>query len=271
MVDFRSIRSRSHPLLRRVRALARSADRRRAEGVYLAEGVRWAEEALSVPRHLVAVLVSARLSQGERGLRLRERLGRLPCERYEVSDAIFDALGDARTPQGVLLLLRQPVATLAALGRIAGARPGSLCVVAVGVQDPGNLGGLVRTARALGASGFACHGGADLFHPRAVRASAGALLALPVAQASGLSELAEFLRGIEARAAVPRGGSDPGALDWSRPGALVLGSEAAGLPPEIEASCRGRVSLPMSPGCESLNVGAAAAALLALVRTASRP
>lgn len=270
MAEFRPIRSRSHPLVRRLRVLARSAERRREEQVYIAEGIRWAEEALSRAGAIEAVLVSPVLERHERGRRLRQRLARLSCPRHEAPDDLLDAAGDVRTPQGVVLLLRRPDDSLGALMErpVGRSRPG-IWVVAVGVQDPGNLGGLLRTAHALGAAGFVGWGGADLFHPRAVRASAGALLRLPAARARGQEELLAFLRTLEARAAVPRGGEDPRHLDWGGRRAVVLGSEGVGLPPDIEAACAGRVSVPMRAGSESLNVAAAAAALLAMILPAA--
>jgi TrmH family RNA methyltransferase len=128
----------------------------------------------------------------------------------------------------------------------------------------------MRTARALGAAGLAAWGGADPYHPRAVRATAGALLDLPILEPATEQQLARLLRGVDARAAVPRGGADPRDLTWSGPCALVLGGEAEGLPEGLAAACRMRVSLPMRSGSDSLNVGAAAAALLALVLPSPR-
>jgi len=283
MPDFRPIRSRAHPFLRRLRALARDSGRRREEQVYIAEGVRWVEEALAARAPIEAVLVSPGLGRNERGARARAALAVLRCERFEAPDALLEAVGHAHTAQGVILLLRRPddsLSDLAARASPAPARsparavpPGGTAsleaagpwVVACGVQDPGNLGGLLRTSRALGAAGFITGGGADLFHPRAVRASAGALLDLPVASAAGTEELVGFLRGLDARAAVPRGGADPRQFTWNGRSALVLGGEGAGLPPAVEQACNGRVSVPMRAGSESLNVSAAAAALLAVI------
>jgi TrmH family RNA methyltransferase len=227
--------------------------------VYLAEGVRWAEEALRFPGAVELWVASPRLGSADRGAAALARLRELSCPGFSVPDAIFEALADTRSPQGVLLVLRRSPAPSA-----APPAPG-LWLVAVGIQDPGNLGGLARTARALGAAGLVAWGGADPFHPRAVRASAGALLDLPVAEPGSQVEVERFLRRLDARAAVPRGGVDPRTLDWPETCALVLGGEAGGMPAALERACRARVSLPMRPGSDSLNVGAAAAALLALL------
>jgi TrmH family RNA methyltransferase len=270
VTGFRPIRSRSNRFLARLRALTRSPERRRTESVYLAEGVRWAEEALGIPDAIAAAMVSPRLSQSERGRRLLRKLAALPCPRHESSDRLLDGVAESRSPQGVVLLMRRPPDRMLAWLRGA-LDPAGLWVVSVGIQDPGNQGGLARTAWALGASGMVCHGGADLFHPRAVRASSGALLHFPVGQVGSEEELHEFLRSVEARAAVPSGGEDPRRLDWSGRCALVLGSEAHGLPESVRAACVARVSVPMSAGSHSLSVGAAAAALLALIGAVPAP
>lgn len=234
--------------------------------MYLAEGVRWAEEALRTPAAIELWVAAPLLTRTPRGAAARTRLQDLPCPGFEVADSLFETLSDTRAPQGVLIVLRRSALSSAAASSLAT----GVWVVAVGVHDPGNLGGLARTARALGAAGLVAWGGADPFHPRAVRASAGALLDLPVLEPRSQDEAARLLRSVEAREAAPRGGADPVSLDWSGPCALVLGGEAEGVPATLSAACRSRVTLPMRPGSESLNVGAAAAALLALALLRSR-
>src|SRR4029079_15707097 len=117
------------------------------------------------------------------------------------------------------------------------ARPNgaALVVVAAGVQDPGNLGTLVRPAEAAGATALVATGaGADLFHPRAVRATAGSIFRLPVI-ASRAGDLRGSLesRGIRKLGTSPRGGVPYDAAPWREPVALFLGSEGAGLTPEV--------------------------------------
>jgi len=264
MPGLRPIRSRSNPFLARLRALARSAARRSKEAVYLAEGVRWTREALSTPDAIAAAVVSARLRGSDEGRSLCRRIEALACPCYETPDRLLDVVAESRSPQGVLLVMKRPPDRLQDwLGDSP--QPTGLWVVSVGIQDPGNLGGLVRTAWAFGAAGFLCHGGADLYHPRAVRASAGALLHLPVGGTTDEKSLQAFLESVEARAAVASGGKDPRRLDWRGRCALIMGSEAHGLPVAVESACAAQVSVPMRVPCHSLNVGAAAAALLALI------
>ncbi len=253
---------RGHPSVRRIRALRRSGALRQAEGVVLAEGIHLAEEALAARAPVEIAWVSPRLSATEAGASLRARLERVAEELHEVEDARLDSLQDARSPQPVLLLVRRPLDPLARALSGRGGVP--LVAIAVGVQDPGNLGALVRTADAAGATGFVATGdGADLLHPRAVRATTGSVFRLPLARADA-EELPGVLRaaGLLTVAAGPRAATDFRIVDWTRPTALLLGGEGSGLPEALLEAADERTSIPTHPGVESLSVGAAAAVLL---------
>lgn len=253
---------RSHPSVRRARALRRDGALREAEGVLLAEGIHLAEEALAASTPIEIVWVSPRLSAIAGGASLRARLEGAAAEIHEVPDRLLDSLQDARSPQPVLLLVRRPLDSLESVLRGRGAVP--LLVIAAGVQDPGNLGALVRTADAAGATGFvAARGGADPLHPRAVRATMGSVFRLPLARAAA-ADLPGVLRsaGVRAVGAVPRAASDYRRLDWTAPTALLVGGEGAGLPADLLEAMDDVVSIPTHPGVESLSVGAAAAVLL---------
>ena len=138
------------------------------------------------------------------------------------------------------------------------------------VQDPGNFGTLVRSAAAFGAAGCLAVGGADPWNPKAVRASAGTIHRFAVARRADADGAAECLTGAGYRlvAAVPRGGADPGAIDWAGRIALLLGAEVAGLPDPLVKAAR-PVSIPMRDGIDSLSVAAAGSILLE--RALSRP
>jgi TrmH family RNA methyltransferase len=140
--------------------------------------------------------------------------------------------------------------------------PGRLLLVLDGLQDPGNLGTIVRSAVGSGVVGtLAVRGGADPFGPKAVRAAAGALFRLPVAR-PGDAELAEALRGRRVWLAEAGRGERYDRVDWRGPGALVIGSEAGGASPRLRDLATGRVSIPLSGELESLNAGVAASILL---------
>jgi TrmH family RNA methyltransferase len=174
----------------------------------------------------------------------------------------MDSLQDARSPQPVMLVVRRAAASVASV--LAGRGGVPLVVIAWGVQDPGNLGGIVRSADAAGATGLIATGGsADLYHPRTVRATMGSIFRLPLTDGEGDDILDRVAAaGLVTIGAVPRGGTPYDAIDWRAPSALLLGGEGAGLPGELEARSGVRVGVPMRHGVESLSVGAAAAVLL---------
>jgi TrmH family RNA methyltransferase len=257
------------------------------------EGVRLVEEALRSACPIAAVLFS------ETGERHRERLAPL-IDRPEIAipilrttDRLFEGVADTEHPQGVAALVKPRVAGFDDLLRIPESACSPLLVVLAGVQDPGNVGTILRTASAFGATGAVTaasgqSGTASPFSPKALRASAGAALHLPVLAGMSLPILLTQLRVANVRtlAAVvgarfsasqpdPEGNrgseapppSNPGLLlapwevDWCEPVALLVGNEGAGLPEEVERSADARIRIPMSSGIESLNAAAAAAVL----------
>ncbi len=254
--------SRSHPVAKRLRALRNDPALRDAEGVVVAEGVHLALEALKSRVPIEAAVFSARLAARPEGSELLASLRSAGTDLHETTDGTLDALQDARSPQPIVVIARFAPAALAdAIGETRGT---PLVVVACGVQEPGNLGALSRTADAAGATGFvATPDGASLTHPRTVRASMGSLFRLETAR----SELGAALDAMR-RAGLRLVGADAGpatdydTLDWCGPLALLLGSEGAGLPAEARAALDARVRIPMAPGVESLSVNAAAAVLL---------
>src|SRR5262245_767726 len=254
--------TRAHPVARRLRALRRDAALRDSQGVFVAEGIHLAREALASKAAIESVVISGRLSVSDEGRSLARALREAGVELHEASEATLDGLQDARSPQAVVLVVRREPATLETV--LAGRARSPLLVVACGVQDPGNLGALLRTADAAGATGFvAAPPGSSLTHPRAVRASMGGIFRLPAVEATledvleGARRLRLAIVGAEARAAV-----DYEKADWTRPLALLIGGEGGGLPEAAGPSLDLRVAVPMRAGVESLSVNAAAAVLL---------
>jgi len=253
---------RNHPLIRRLRALRRDAALRRSEQVLVAEGLHLAREAFAAGAAVERLVIAPSLEGKEEGRLLLDaaRQRGVPVER--VAERLMESLQDARSPQPVLSLVSWRRPTAEELLRAAG--PDALVVVAHGVQDPGNLGSLLRTADAAGAAAFLVAGpAADLSHPRAVRATMGSLFRLPAAAA----EAPEILRALRARGfrtigTSPSATTTYDAEPWTGPSALFLGGEGAGLPPELLQELDATVSIPMRAGVESLSVGAAAAVLL---------
>jgi TrmH family RNA methyltransferase len=171
----------------------------------------------------------------------------------DFSSAIFDALAETKSPQNVIGLFERPHSSLPDLF----ARETSIVIALDGVQDAGNVGTVVRLAAAFDANGVVLLPGcADAFSPKSIRASAGAILTVPVVSCSSEELLA---RGWPVIAADARGRmADPPA----RHIVLAFGSEGSGLSPALANAAR-TIAVPMSPRIESLNVAASAAILMA--------
>jgi TrmH family RNA methyltransferase len=141
---------------------------------------------------------------------------------------------------------------------------GGCVIVCVGVGDPGNLGTILRSAAASGCRAVVCCGGSvDPYNPKCVRASAGALLRVAVVTGGDPIPVLEQLRarGWECVASVPRGGTSHTDADLSGPVALLLGNEARGLDPQVEALVDRSVTVEIAESAESLNVAMAATVL----------
>ncbi len=257
-----SVQTKSHPKIRYLRALRRDGKLRDEDGVYVAEGIHLATEALAAGAPIELVVVAPRLAQLHGGAALRRRLEQSGSEFLEVGDDVIDTIQDARSPQPVVLLMRRAAL---AIEQVIPGRPGvPLVVVAHGVQDPGTLGTILRSAEAAGATGLAVTGeGADLHHPRTVRATMGAAFHLPAGSLSLPDVLARArAAGITLLGAVARSGTSCHAYDLRAPVAIVFGSEGAGLPPELLRELDASVHVPIRSSAESLSVSAAAAVIL---------
>src|SRR5438132_2704780 len=237
------------------------------------EGVRLVEEALRSGCRIQAVLFS------ESGERHHERLSSFinrPEMAFPVlrtTDRLFEGLADTEHPQGVAALAHPRETSFDDLVRAPASACAPLLLVLAGVQDPGNVGTILRTAAAFGATGAATaasgiSGTANPFSPKALRASAGAALHLPILAGISLAILLTQLRVAAVRTLAssvhePRDGEQPllapWEVDWCQPVALLVGNEGAGLPEEIERGADARIRIPMTAGVESLNAAAAAA------------
>ena len=206
---------RHHPFLKRIRTLRRDPARRRAEGVVVAEGVRVVEAALAAGASIETALVSPRLERTDRGRALRDRLdaARIPVET--ASDRDVDRVQDARGPQPVVALIRWR--SREGSPPDDGSPASGLVLLTVNLQDPGNLGALIRTSDAAGADAVVVAGdGVDPTHPRVVRSAAGSLFRMPVFREPDPVAAARALRasGYRLLAAGPRSGTPLREVRW---------------------------------------------------------
>ncbi|MBI2682103.1 MAG: RNA methyltransferase [Acidobacteriales bacterium] len=252
----RRITSRQNSLLQAMRRAFHKAELT-IEGGCAVEGVRLIEEAIRSGLKLHAVLFSAS------GLRHADKLlPQLPAktETVEIADDVFGGVVDTETPQGVAALVHLKTFSLDDL--FTGAAP--LVVVAAGIQDPGNLGTVVRSAEAFGASGVVMtEGTVSRFNQKVIRASAGSMFRLPTVTAKAGEVMARLReKRVVLVGAASHKGNSLEKVDMTRPTAIFIGNEGAGLPKQFLDSLDERVSIPHSQKVESLNAGIAASVFL---------
>ena len=253
----KQIISSDNALYKSLKAL-NSAKGRREQGLFLAEGPHLAEEALR--SRLPVRYVVTREKDCDRYAALLRQGESTGAELITLPAKLFDGLADTSTPQGILAVCGIQWHNLDAAA-LSGAR---LAVVLDCVQDPGNLGTILRTALAVDA-GFAVltSDSTDPWSQKAVRASQGAVLHLPVMECG---QAADAIRALNAAgwhtACGHLDGSDFFKREQNDRTALVIGNEAAGVSPEAAEACASRWKLPMPGRAESLNAAVAAGVML---------
>ncbi len=248
-----------NPLVRQIASL-KDKKGREAAGLFLVEGIRFVEEALGAGTKVIQVLYSPRLLETERGIRLTELAAKHKVPLQPVSDKVLAHAADTDSPQGVVAAVRFPQGSLQSLQD-----PNPLLVVVDGVQDPGNLGTIIRTALAAGASGVICtKGTADLYNPKTLRSTMGAIFKIPCVQGVACDELVDWLgeKKIPLLVADARGEEVYYKTRLLTPLAVAIGSEGHGLGEFILKKATWRVRIPLAGGVESLNAAVAAAVLL---------
>jgi len=251
------IRSRSNPLVKRLRVLK---ERGTSGDLALVEGFTLLEEALSAGVVLVEAAFTPAAAEDPRGRGIVARLAALGVPVRLVETGILASLSETETSQGLLALARRPAFAEEALYRGV-----PLVVVAMGLQNPGNVGALLRTAEAAGATGaYLTAGTADPFSWKALRGAMGSAFRLPQVRGLSAEEVMARLtaRGVATLAAVPAGGQAYDTADLRRPVAFLLGEERSGIGAQLAARADARVSIPMPGRAESLNVAVAAGVLL---------
>ena len=232
---------------------------REERGLFLAEGLRLSEEAVKAASIEEAYYHEA-LADTERGAALLRELSGKARRFFKVSAKVMNALAETETPQGVLCVCKCPQTA------IKDFKPqGGLVLAVDGIQDPGNLGSLLRTLWAAGGQGLIClRGTTDPFGGKCVRASMGGIFQVPVFSDVSWPVLARWTidQGYTLIAADSSGGKDYRRMDWPEKTLLCIGSEARGfitIPAEEAAE---RTYIPLAGGAESLNASVAAGILI---------
>lgn len=239
------------------RALAKGTTR---EGWLAIEGPFLVQEALAAAP---AVQTHSVLMNESGSAKFAGLMGRLPseAEAVQVPDRLFEQLAQTQNPQGIAALVELPLYNL---DTILGGR-NLLLLVACGLQDPGNLGTLLRSAAAFGASAVCTlPETVSPFNPKTVRSSAGAIFHVPVLEGLAVHELLQRLRAARVRivAADSHSTSPLCRADLRGSIAIMVGREASGLPPEIAREASLVLSIPIRPGMDSVNAATAGSIFL---------
>lgn len=250
-------------LLAQLRRL-RTRHGREQSGLYAIEGLRLHERALRAGIVPQAVMMAASLTTNP-APRIRAVQDALHgrCPITFIPDTLAAELAEERELGAMWGIL--PLPPSADLRTQGTAVPHPLLLIATDVTDPGNVGALLRTAHAAGATAFVAVGVSDPFHPRAVRISRGSLFKLPITRYATLPPLLADLRhlGVTLVGTAVTGGQSLYHTTFPLAGtAIFMGSEANGLPPAVTTILDRHITIPMSPGVDSFSVNAAAAIIL---------
>ena len=253
------ITSRDNSLLRQVRAVRDG----KIDELIFVEGLRLCEEAYRSQLEIDAVVVSEELLRKDRAASAITALSKVAKRVASVGEKLLESVSYTKTPQGIIVLARRPVASETRLAESLTANP--LLVVLHQINNPVNVGAIVRTAEAAGAMGLiTTRNTSDPHSPKSLRGAMGSAFRLPIWSGADYADAIEWCR---ARAIVTIC-ADVGAsasyvgIDWSGPCALLLGPESTGFTEEELREADRRVSIPMKGDAESLNVSVAAGILL---------
>jgi TrmH family RNA methyltransferase len=249
-----------HSSVKRYRELARHPHKNGLECELLLDGVHLLIEARKSGLTIDSAAFEERILDDPSTRRLANELVAGGADVFIVSQKTLQSMSPVRTPAGAVGIARHTLSTVARI--LADENP--LVVVAHDIQDPGNVGGIVRTAEASGATAVVTTAAtADPFGWKALRGSMGSALRLPIARADIDAMFPAFrAAGVAVAALVPRGGQPLFTVDFTKPTSLLLGAEGSGLPPDVLRRVDRRISIPMRQPVESLNVGVAAALVL---------
>lgn len=256
-----TITSRSNPLVTRVRAATRA--RRRERTHLLLDGARLVADALRSGVDLETVVVSGAALESD-DPPVAALVQACAVSRVAVvaaGERVLSAISQSRSPsRAVALAAHHPVALEALLGSAVVSKG---CVLAAaGVQDPGNVGAIIRAADAAGAAGvIVSAASADPFGDKALRGAMGSTFRIPVADAGETGDLAARAgrAGCRVVAAIPRGGESIYAIDLQQPTVILIGGEGGGIDVAVADAAEATISIPMANGVESLNAAVAAA------------
>jgi len=253
------ITSRDNSLLQRVRAVRDG----KVEKSIFVEGLRLCAEALRSRLEIEVVVYSEQIARKDRAADLIRELERAADKSGTVDEKLMASISYTKTPQGIIVLAARPSTAEKEFKRRQPAKP--LLIILHGINNPVNVGAIVRTAEAAGATGVVTTvGTADPFSPKSLRGAMGSAFRLPFWTGQDYSKLIDWChkQRIQTVCADTDGAENYTEIDWQRPTALIMGSESHGLSTDEISAADRTVSIPMKGSTESLNVAVAAGILL---------
>jgi RNA methyltransferase, TrmH family len=253
------ITSRDNSLLRHARAVRDG----KVDTSIFVEGLRLCEEALNSGLQIEAVIYSEEITRKERAASLIEQLGAAGQRVASVSEKLLESISYTKTPQGIVVLASRPAHDEASFKRQQPASP--FLVILHGINNPVNVGAILRTAEAAGVTGaIATAHTSDAFSPKALRGAMGSAFRLPVWSGAEYAEAIGWCaeRGTRTICGAARGPKAYTEMDWGGSVAVVVGPESTGLSSEEIALADEAVRIPMEGSLESLNVAVATGIIL---------
>lgn len=228
------------------------------QGIFVAEGVKMFREA---PKERIERVYFSESYYEKNKKELEQELQKDGLHYEVMQDSVFKAVSDTQTPQGVLCIVRQQESRLEEL--LSAERP--LLLLLENLQDPGNLGTILRTAEGAGVTGVILSKGCvDLYNPKTIRSTMGSIYRVPTLHTEDLGEVVEKLKeqGIRSYAAHLKGKNFYDQEDYRGGTAFLIGNEGNGLTEELSEKADTLIRIPMEGQLESLNAGVASAILM---------
>ena len=252
------ITSKDNELIKETVKLIKSVKARKDKRLFVAEGLRLCRDAAESGAHIVTFLYTKQAE--EKNSEDLAFICSVADRSDEISCELYNKISDTNSPQGFLCVIDTRLNTV-----MTKIKKGGKYVALENIQDPSNLGTILRTAEALGIDGvILSRDCCDIYSPKVVRGSMGAVFRLPFMQkdefTSWIRELTKS--GINTYASTPHEAENISRMDFSGGGIMLIGNEGNGLKNETIAACTGRVKIPMLGRAESLNAAAAAAILM---------
>ncbi len=262
------IQSSQNNTIKEIKALHQKKHRD-AQGLYFVEGIRFVYDAIDNEQKINKIIISDKLETLNGGNQLISRISEACSDIYAVPDKLFREISDTQTPQGVLAVLEKRHTDLQAT-----IKAGNAIVVLDGLQDPGNVGTIIRTADAAGVSAvLMTKGCVDLYSPKVLRSTMGSVFHMPIFENLDITDIIQMLKANDYKviASHLEGENNYYDEDLACKSAIIVGNEANGINDETAAAADRLVKIPMPGRAESLNASIAAGIMIyELVRQRGR-